>query len=58
MIDQLLEPVFRDYSLRNLQARIVANLFIHKILAHEPDSQPFVEEIKETLELVTAKITE
>ena len=31
-MDKLLAPDFADYGLRNLQARIVANLILHQIL--------------------------
>ena len=54
----LLKPSFRDYGLRNLQARIVANLVLKQILQHELDSQEFIEEVKQIMEPITDKVTE
>ena len=41
-----MKPDFADYGLRNLQARIVANLILHQILQHEYDSEEFKQEVK------------
>ena len=58
ILEMLLKPSFRDYGLRNLQARIVANLILKQILQHELDSQEFTEEVKQTMEPITEKIAE
>ena len=57
-MDKLLAPDFADYSLRNLQARIVANLILHQILQHRPESEEFNQEIRDTIEPITEKIAE
>ena len=58
IMDMLLKPDFADYSLRNLQARIVANLILHQIFQHQPDTEEFNQEIRQTIEPITEKITE
>ena len=58
IMDKLLAPDFADYSLRNLQARIVANLILHQILQHQPETEAFNQEIRDTIEPITEKIAE
>lgn len=57
-MDMLLKPDFADYSLRNMQARIVANLILHQILQHQPESEEFNQEVRDTIEPITEKISE
>lgn len=57
-MEMLQKPVFKDYSLRNLQARIIANLITHSIFAHQAGSIPFDQQIQQTLTIVTDLLSE
>ena len=67
MLQLLNREVFRDASLRNIQAHIVANLIAHSLreLENQDDQigensfpRPDFDLVSELLEPVTAKITE
>ena len=53
MYSRVLEPTFKDYRLRNLQARIAAHLIEYLMFSKEPGSDAFKEAIKEIIEPVT-----
>lgn len=57
-MEMLQQPIFKDYSLRNVQARIIASLITNRIFEHEAGSDEFVQEINETLTIVTELIAE
>ena len=44
--------------MRNLQARIVANLTLPQILQHPPETEQFNQEIRDSIEPITEKIGE
>ena len=58
IMDEILKPEFKDYSLRNVQARIAANLIFEQITTQEIGSDAFNEQIKESIEPITEKIAE
>ena len=55
---KILELSFEDYSLRNLQAHLLAHLIVHQILVHDPESEQFEQAFKDLFGPIAEKISE